>query len=40
MSNVCHNCIGDEFLADEVKEHGTPAYCKYCGTRREAIQLD
>lgn len=40
MSSVCHDCIGDEFLAAEVKIHGRPDYCKYCGTRREAIQLD
>ena len=38
--NVCHSCIGDQFLADEVKERVTPALCSYCGETREAIPLD
>ena len=36
---VCHVCIGDEFLADEVRESGTDALCFHCGDSREAWPL-
>ena len=38
--NVCHTCIGDKFLASEVKEKGSQAPCSYCDEVGEAITLD
>ena len=38
--HVCHVCIGDQFLAEEVKEVGTPTQCSYCDETREAVTLD
>lgn len=37
---VCHDCIGDSFLADEVKEKGHRGLCGYCGKRRKALALE
>ena len=37
---VCHDCIGDSFLADEVKEKGHRGLCGYCGKRRKALTLE
>ncbi|MCY4133128.1 MAG: RES domain-containing protein [Nitrospira sp.] len=37
---VCHDCIGDSFLADEVKEKGHRGLCSYCGKRRKALTLE
>ena len=37
---VCHDCIGDSFLADEVKEKGSRGLCGYCGKRRKALTLE
>lgn len=36
---VCHDCVGDPFLADEVKEEGARGLCSYCGETREALTL-
>ena len=33
---VCHDCIGDRFLSDEVRRRGTAAPCFHCGNTREA----
>ena len=38
--HICFDCIGEEFLADEVNEKGSPALCSYCGAAQEAITLD
>ncbi len=38
--HVCHICIGDQFLAEQVKTEATLALCSYCGETREAITLD
>ena len=38
--HVCHECIGDQFLASEVKSQFTPMPCAYCGETREAIALE
>ena len=38
--HVCHNCIGDQFLADLVKVKGDQALCSYCGVKREALTLN
>ena len=37
---VCHDCIGDSFLADEVKEKSHRGLCGYCGKRRKALMLE
>lgn len=37
---VCHDCISDSFLADEVKEKGSRGLCGYCGKRRKALTLE
>ena len=39
MRHVCHACIKDTFLSDEVRVEGTPAPCSYCHETREAITL-
>lgn len=38
--NVCHACIGDQFLADEVNREGTLVICSYCGETRDALALE
>ncbi len=37
---VCHDCIGDEFLAAEVRVQGAPSLCSYCSKTREAQPLE
>ena len=37
---VCHECIGDQFLASEVKAQCAPTMCTYCGETREAVTLE
>ena len=37
---VCYDCIGDEFLSNEVKEEGKCAQCSYCQETREGWPLD
>ncbi len=27
---VCHTCIGDKFLAEQVEKEGTREECTYC----------
>ena len=36
---VCCECIGDKFLADEVKKAGPSGLCGYCGETRESQTL-
>ena len=36
---VCHGCIRDQFLANEVKKQGLSRQCSYCDESREAISL-
>ena len=38
--HVCHECIGDQFLASEVKVQYDPTVCHYCGKTGEAITLE
>ena len=38
--HICHACIGDEFLANQVKEQEAQATCSYCGERRDALTLE
>ena len=37
---VFHDCIGDQFLASEVKAQCVPSMCAYCGETREAATLE
>ena len=37
---VCHECIGDQFLASEVKAQCDLTECHYCGDSREAMTLE
>ncbi len=37
---VCHECIGNQFLASEVKAQCGPTICSYCGETREAVTLE
>ena len=37
--HICHECIGDEVLAEEVKEEGVLAQCSYCAKTDEVISL-
>ena len=36
---VCHECIDDEVLAEEVKKAGTQAECNYCSSQVAAMDL-
>ena len=36
---VCHDCIGNSFLADEVKEKGSRGLCSCCGKRHKSLTL-
>ena len=36
---VCHDCIDDPFLAEEVKEGGTCGLCSYCSRTHETLTL-
>ena len=38
--HLCYNCIGDQFLADEVKTRGEVTNCSYCGECLETFDLD
>lgn len=37
---VCHNCIGDQFLSNEVSENGTRELCAYCDETHQAFPLE
>ena len=36
---ICHGCIGDEYLANEIEEEGVPKQCSCCGETRKAISF-
>ena len=38
--HICHTCIGDQFMADEVRKQGVISLCSYCGETCEAITLE
>ena len=38
-THVCHVCIGDPFLSEQVKREWSPTTCSYCGETGEAIAL-
>ncbi|MFX4226390.1 MAG: RES family NAD+ phosphorylase [Porticoccaceae bacterium] len=37
---ICHQCIGDEYLSNDVRTTGKKHKCGYCGSREPAISLD
>ena len=37
---VCHACVGDEFLKQEVRSEGDMASCSLCGKRRKSFTLE
>ena len=39
MDYVCHDCIGDPFLAETVRAEGTRVACSYCDAVGEALPL-
>ena len=38
--HICHRCIRDQFLSDEVKEDGVSSLCSYCGKQGKTLGLD
>ena len=38
--HICYDCIGDEFLSEEVKTDGSPIQCSYCSVCNKAITLE
>ena len=38
--HICYDCIGDEFLSEEVKTNGAPIQCSYCSSSSKAITLE
>ena len=39
-THICHACIDDKLLSEEVKKEWPPTMCSYCGKTREAIALE
>lgn len=40
-SYICHQCIGDEYLKNEIKSEGARAECSYCGKKNlKALSLE
>ena len=37
---VCHTCIGDKFLAEQVEKEGTREECTYCHGTKTALTLE
>ena len=37
---ICYDCIGDEFLSEEVKTNGSPIQCSYCSSGSKTITLE
>ena len=38
--HICYDCIGDEFLSEEVKTNGSPIQCSYCSSSSKTISLE
>jgi RES domain len=36
---LCHRCVGDEYLSNEMKSEGKRAKCSYCGCVRRAYSI-
>lgn len=37
---LCHNCVGEEFLSEEIASRGRKLKCSYCGTVARCYRLD
>lgn len=37
--NICCDCVGDEFLSEEIREKGTQQKCTYCGKEKQTFTL-
>ena len=37
---ICHGCVGDTFLKDEIRREGHKRWCHFCGKTRMAWPLD
>jgi hypothetical protein len=37
--NICHECVGDEFLKKEIRIEGKRGKCSYCGKNRKVVPL-
>lgn len=37
--NICHECVGDEFLKKEIRAEGKRGKCSYCGKSRKVVPL-
>lgn len=40
IKNICYCCIGESYLANEIKSAGYEALCAYCGRIAQSIGLD
>ena len=40
LNYICHDCVGDPFLAEVVRAEGTRVACSYCDAIGEALLLD
>jgi hypothetical protein len=39
LKRVCYRCIGEDYLANEVRSTGKRRTCSYCGVRRAAVLI-
>jgi len=37
--NICHECVGDEFLKKEIRGEGKRGKCSYCEKSRKVVPL-
>lgn len=40
IKSICYCCIGESYLANEIKSSGNEAVCDYCGRNAQSIGLD
>jgi RES domain-containing protein len=40
IKRICHCCIGESYLASEIRSSGQEAECDYCGKREPSIGID
>lgn len=39
QKNICHECVGDEFLKTQIRKEGKRHNCAYCNKSRKAVSL-
>ena len=37
---ICHQCVGETYLSNDIALHGTVAKCSYCGQSAETYELE